>query len=181
MLTPLTFIFVVLDLLRYRYEPFGKFFYTVFGYLLRNHERDRKKKTLNGATYVLISATLVIIVFPKVLVVTAFSVLILADLSAALIGRKYGSTKFLYKSLQGTLTFFVVGSVIVLFTPKIEGLAMEYAIGLIGVAVGAIVENISANTIDDNLTIPVSICLTMWILYLILLPQLELVLPGVPG
>jgi hypothetical protein len=67
-----------------------------------------------------------------------------------------------------------------LATPKIEGSLTEYLIGFIAVAVSAIVENISYGWADDNLTIPVSVCLTMALLYATLLPNLQLVLPNVP-
>ena len=75
---------------------------------------------------------------------------------AALIGRKFGKHRFLSKSFEGTLAFFISASIVVFFTPKIEGLFLEYLIGIIAAAVAAIVENISFGWMDDNLTIPVS-------------------------
>ena len=57
---------------------------------------------------------------------------------------------------------------------------MEYVIGFIAAFVGAIVENISYGLADDNLTIPISVGLTMWVLYLIIFPNLDLVLQNVP-
>jgi dolichol kinase len=99
---------------------------------------------------------------------------------AALVGRKFGNHKFLSKSLEGTLAFFISASIVVLFTPKVEGLFLEYLIGFIAAAVAAIVENISHGWMDDNLAIPVSIGISMWALYLLLLPHLQLILPNVP-
>jgi dolichol kinase len=148
---------------------------------MRKHEFDEKKKNLNGATYVLLSAVIVVLIFPKVFVVTSFAVLIIGDISAALIGRKFGKTKFLFKSLEGTLAFFFFSCFVVLLSPKIEGNITEYMIGFIAVAVGAIAENISGDWTDDNLTIPISISITMWFLYALLLPQLSLILPNVPN
>ncbi len=171
---------IVLDLSRYIYPSIGKVFYNIFGFLLRKHEVDHKKKNLNGATYVFISALLCVLIFPKVFFITAFCILIISDSSAALIGRKFGKHKFLAKSLEGTLAFFVSASIVVLFTPKIEYQAMEYLIGIIAAAVGAVVENISFGFADDNLSIPIAIGFTMWGLYLILLPNISLILPNVP-
>lgn len=179
-LIPLSLFSITVDLGRYFIPSLKKPFYTVFGFLLRDHEKNENKKKLNGATYVLLSSVIMIIFFPKVIVVTAFAVLILSDTFAALIGRKFGKHKFLSKSLEGTLTFFIVGIAIVLFSPKVEAEIMEYLIGFIAVAVGTIVENISFGYADDNLTIPISIGLTMWLLYSILLPDLNLVLQNVP-
>jgi dolichol kinase len=170
----LAFFAIVLDLSRYFSPSVGKVFYKIFGFLLRKHELDEKKKNLNGATYVLISAFLCVVIFPKVLFITGFSILIISDSLAALVGRKFGRHKFLSKSLEGTLAFFVSASIVVFFTPKIKGDFDEYLIGIIAAAVGAIVENVSFGFADDNLSIPISIGLTMWILYILILPHLRL-------
>lgn len=180
-LIPLTVFSLVVDLSRHYSQSVNSIVEKFFGFMLRKHERDSKKKNLSGATYVLISAVLVIFLFPKIFAVTGFTVLIVGDIAAALIGRKFGKTKFLFKSLEGTLAFFIFSSVVVLFTPKINGNATEYIIAFISVAVGAIAENISGSWADDNLTIPISIGITMWILYALLLPGLTLVLPNVPN
>jgi dolichol kinase len=148
--------------------------------MLRSHEVDYKKKNLNGATYVLLSALICVIVFPKVFVITSFSILIISDSMAALVGRKFGKHKLFSKSWEGTLAFFVSASIVVLFTPKLQGIVLEYLIGIFAGMVGAIVENISFGYADDNLTIPISISLAMWLLYIWLLPDLQLILPDVP-
>ena len=61
---------IVLDLSRYMHPRVGKVFYSIFGFLLRKHEVDNKKKNLNGATYVFISALICVIIFPKILFLT---------------------------------------------------------------------------------------------------------------
>jgi dolichol kinase len=171
---------VILDLGRHFFPSVGGIFYKIFGFLLRKHEVDSKKKNLNGATYVFISALLCVIIFPKVLFITAFTVLIVSDSMAALIGRKFGKHRFLSKSLEGTLAFFISATIVVLFTPKIEYVFTEYLIGIIAAAVGAIVENVSFGFADDNLSIPLSVGLTMWLLYSAMLPGLSLILQNVP-
>lgn len=179
-LSILTFAAVVIDLSRYFNPSVAKIFYRWFGFMLRRHEVDAKKKNLNGATYVFLSALLCVIIFPKVFFITAFSILIISDTLAALIGRKFGKHRFLAKSLEGTLAFFISASIVVFFTPKISWSPTEYFIGIFAAAVGAIIENISFGFADDNLSIPLSIGLTMWILYLWLLPDMQLILPNVP-
>jgi len=171
---------LIIDLARYLHPEIGKIFYKIFGFLLRKHELDHQKKNLNGATYVLISALISVLIFPKVIFISAFSILIIGDSLAALIGRKFGKRKFLFKSFEGTLTFFISACIVILFTPKISGFKEEYLIGFIGAFVGAIVENISFRLIDDNLSIPLSVGFTMWGLYLAMLPNLELILSNVP-
>lgn len=179
-LSVLTLAAILLDLSRYLSPQVGKIFYKIFGFLLRKHELDYRKRNLNGATYVFISALVSVIIFPKVLFITAFTILIVSDSMAAIIGRKLGRHKFLSKSLEGTLAFFVSAIVVVLLSPKVEGLLIEYLIGFTAAAIGAIVENVSFGWADDNLSIPLSIGLTMWIMYILLLPGVPLILDNVP-
>jgi dolichol kinase len=180
-LIPMMIISLAIDYGRYYSPALSEFVKKYFGFLMRKHEWDHKKKNLNGATYVLISAVFVIIVFPKVFVVTGFAVLIIGDIAAALIGRRFGKRKFLFKSLEGTLAFFFFSCIVVLLSPKIEGNIIEFIIGFIAVAFGAIAENISGTWADDNFTIPVTVCTVMWILYILFLPNLPLILPNVPN
>jgi len=180
-LTVLAGLAIIIDWTRYFSDNVGKIFYKIFGFLLREHEVDHKKKNLNGATYVLISALISVLLFPKLIFISAFSILIVSDSMAALIGRKFGSRKFLSKSFEGTLAFFISACIVILFTPKSpDKFMLEYLIGFAGALVGAIVENISFRLIDDNLSIPLSVGFTMWGLYLVLLPNLALTLPNVP-
>jgi dolichol kinase len=171
---------IILDVLRHYSPSVGKLFYMIFGFILRKHEVDSKKKNLNGATYVFISALVSVIIFPKVLFLTAFPILIISDSTAALIGRKFGRHKFLAKSFEGTLAFFISASIVVLLTPKLNGSITEYFIGIMAAAIGAIVENVSFGLADDNLTIPISVGLSMWLFYILLFPGLQLILPNVP-
>ncbi len=176
----MTAMALFLDVGRYLSRSIGKLFYKIFGFLLREHEIDHKKRNLNGATYVLLSAFICVLIFPKVIVVTAFAILIISDTMAALVGRRFGKHKFLFKSFEGTLAFFVSGIVVVLLSPKIEYRFSEYLIGIVSAGIGAIIENVSYGLADDNLVIPISIGFAMWLFYLFFLPELNLVLQNVP-
>ncbi|MBI4429438.1 MAG: dolichol kinase [Ignavibacteriales bacterium] len=176
-LGPMLAAFLVTDIARHYIPSVAQWFYRTFGWLLRRHEQDGKRKRLNGATYVLISAVLCVLIFPKVITVTAFAILIISDSTSALIGRKYGKKPFFGKSREGSAAFFVSAILVVLVAPKIEGRIVEYSIGFAGAAVGALVESISVR-IDDNLTIPISISLAMWGLYTLLLPSVDVFLLG---
>jgi dolichol kinase len=173
-LIPLTFITVIIDFGRFFVKPLNAVIQKFFGFLMREHEIDSEKKNLNGASYVFIAATLTLWIFPKVIFITAFTMLIICDMAAALIGRRFGKHKFLAKSLEGTIAFFVFACIVVLFTPKIEGLYLEYIIGFIGGAIGAIIENVSYGWADDNLTIPIAVGFTMWGFYYLFLPNIIL-------
>lgn len=171
-LTPLTLAFLIVDVVRYYNPQVAEWFYKFFGFLLRNKEKDEKKKRLNGATNVLISALFGVLVFPKLIFVTAFSILIISDIASALIGRKLGRRKFFAKSLEGSAAFFISAVIVVMFTPKVENLYWEYLIGIIAAFFGAIAESMSFG-IDDNISIPITVGTIMWILYVILLPQIN--------
>ncbi|MCF6268711.1 MAG: SEC59/DGK1/VTE5 family protein [Melioribacteraceae bacterium] len=179
-LIPLTVVSLILDLARYISPAYKKYLYSIVGFMMREHEINSNKIILSGATYVLIGALVTVLFFPKAFVLLGIAVLIFGDIFAALIGRKFGRHKFLFKSLEGTLSFFLFGSLVMLITPKIDGSLTEYLIGFAAVAVAAIIENVSYGWADDNLTVPIAVCGTMAILYSIFLPNLELVLPNVP-
>jgi dolichol kinase len=163
-LVPLTVAFFVVDLLRYYHQPTARIFYKFFGWLLRSHEQDHTVKRLNGATYVLISATICVLIFPKLITVTSFAILIISDSTAALIGRRYGKRKFFRKSMEGSTAFFISALVVSFLTPKIFYAPIEYGIAACGAAVGTVIEAMSIH-VDDNLSIPISISVVMWVLY----------------
>lgn len=176
----LTVFAFIVDLTRMYLPGFGAWFNKFFGNLLRQHEIDTTKKSLSGATYVLLSALLCIAIFPKLIVITAYSILIISDTAAALVGRKFGKRPFLRKSLIGTFSFFVSAVLVVLVAPKLQYSPVEYLIGFIGAAVGAIIENIVEGVLDDNLAIPISVGAVMLFLYTVLFPGIKLVLPNTP-
>lgn len=172
-LVPLTVAFVAGDLFRMFHAPTGRLFHRLFGPLLRAHELNHKGRRLTGSSYVLISATLCIWLFPKVIFLTAFSILIISDSAAALIGRRFGRRPFLAKSLEGTTAFFLSALVVVALAPKVQFLPAEYVIGAVGALTGTIVEA-APQAIDDNLSLPLAIGAVMWLLYALLLPTLNI-------
>jgi dolichol kinase len=173
LLIPITFAFLAIDIARHYSEVISRWFYSWFGWLLRKHEQDGSSKRLSGATNVLLSACFCVLVFPKVITINAFAILIVSDTTSALIGRRFGKQRFFKKSLEGSLAFFVSALIVVLLAPKVEKLGMEYAIGAFASAIGAIVEATSG-LIDDNISIPISIGFTMWLLYWLFLPGMDL-------
>jgi dolichol kinase len=180
LLVPMTLLFLGVDLLRHHHAPTAKIFYRTFGGLLRKHEHDEKVKRLSGATHVLISATLCVLVFPKLITITAFAILIISDSAAALIGRRFGSRKFLNKSLEGSAAFFISALIVIAATPKISTGAGEYFIAAAAAAIGTVIEAMSVK-IDDNLSIPISIGVMMWIMYDVFYPSLNLQLQSLVG
>ncbi len=182
-LIPLTVIFIILDLARYEIPQFSGLFYKFFGFLLRKHEVDKKKHALNGATFMLISAVICIVIFPKYIMVSSFVVLILADSASAVFGKRFGKHKIfpsrgMPKSYEGILAFIIAGAAAVALTPKVDYLFAEYSVGIAATVVASAAEVLSYDIVDDNIAIPISFGLTMWALYIIFLPRLNVFFMG---
>lgn len=140
----LTGFALAVELMKWLFPPFGEFFFQIFASLLRTHER---KGAITGATYYLISAFLCIFLFAKTLAIVCIFFMILGDMAAALVGKKWGRTKLLgSKSLEGSAACFIVCVAIAL-------VQLNPIIAIIGAFVATIVELIPV-PIDDNLTVP---------------------------
>ncbi len=172
-LIPITVLFLITDIARLFHPSTGKLYAKFFGFLLRSHERNDRGRRLTGATYVLLSATACILIFPKVIVITAFAILIVSDSAAALVGRKFGRHPFLKKSAEGSSAFFVSALIIIAVAPKIAYIPAEYLIGAAAAFVGTLVEA-GPTGIDDNVSIPFSVGIVMWALYALFLPALDI-------
>ncbi len=171
-LIPLTAAFIIVDILRYYHQPTARLFNTFFGFLLRNSERDQNNLRLNGATFVLISAAICIVIFPKLLAIIGLVTLTFADGAAAIFGKLYGKRKFFDKSFEGSLAFFIAACIVVLVTPKYNYEISEYLIGFIAAAIGAVAE--AASGFLDNIAIPVSVATVLWIGYTLFLPHIDI-------
>jgi dolichol kinase len=170
-LIPITLFVVALDIIRFYHQPTANLFNKFFGLLLRSNERDSNHPRLNGATFVLISATICIIIFPKLFAVTGLITLTFADSAAALFGRRFGKRKIFDKSLEGSLAFFIAACFVILVTPKFNYEITEYLIGFTAAAIGALAEAVSGFL--DNIAIPISVASILWIGYTLFLPHID--------
>ena len=120
---------------------------------------------INSATWFTTSLVLLAATGRPMIASTALVILALADPAAALVGRRFGTIKIVNgRSLQGTLTFFVVGALASLALlswrhPEV-GPTVTLALALVGSA-GAAVAELFARRIDDNLAIPASVAVGM--------------------
>lgn len=165
-LVPLACLFVAIDILGHKEGWVRNTMLRYFEPVMRNHELKVDDVRLNGASHVLIAACASVWLFPKIIAITAFSILIISDICAALVGRRFGSHRFLDKSLEGTLAFAVSAIGVVLVIASISSAPISFVvIGAFASIVGALVENISPRLrLDDNISIPGSVGLTMLIL-----------------
>ena len=165
-LVPMTLGAIVVEILRRKFAGFETWFRSLFGQLLRPHESSSRPE-INGATYVLLSATICIVLFPKIIAITGFSVLIISDTASALYGRRFGKRKFLRKSVEGSSAFFVTAMLVVLAVAQLAGAPWEFIVaGAVASLVATVVEAVShgGGSVDDNLTIPAAFGAVMWAL-----------------
>ena len=173
-LLPLTTIIVFIDHSRHRSARLQQIVDGLFGKMLRAHEMDGEEKHLSGASYMLLAACGCILFLPKIIAITAFSVLIISDTAAALVGRKWGEHKLLDKSVEGTLAFVASGIMVVIVVGLLSGgdshISLEfYMFGAIAVILGAMVELASNRWhIDDNISIPLAVGGAMLVLGMLL-------------
>lgn len=151
--TLLLMVMVAFEMAR-RYWPFFKnLTHRLIGSILRPHESAKNAEKMTGAFYVVLAVFLSILLFPKIITITAISIMLLADTAAALIGKKFGKYKLLNKSIEGSTAFFIT-SVAVLLTTIAAGLPIAwYAVPLVAF-LATLIELISDKIkIDDNLSI----------------------------
>ncbi len=163
-------LMAVFELLKYKSNFVHAIYIKYFKHMLREHEYDRSKFRLNGASWVIFASVFCIILFPKLIAITGLLMLSFADSTSALLGRLYGKKQYApNRSYVGTAVFFIVGVIIVFLAPKYFGGVKEYAIAFIAVIVTTIADALSL-PVDDNFTIPVVCCGVMYLLYILLYP-----------
>lgn len=161
---PFAIAITLFDILSQRVKFFTKLLLTFFRKMLRPHEL-RGERSFNGATWVIISAAICVAIFPKVIMITGFTILIISDIFAALIGRKYGKRPLFDKSWEGTSSFIISAMLIVFIYYNLFSLPNSYLVaGVVAAIVGGFVEAVSnVAKVDDNFSIPISVGIVMLI------------------
>jgi len=149
--------FVIAEIARFKSKIFQKWFKDIFFKLLRE---DEKKNKTTGATYLFTSLAVIFIFFEKQVSIPAALILTLSDSVAAIIGKTYGRTKFLNKTVTGSMAFFIVGFVIFFtFFPGMIWLSLIVVILLTLIEAAPI-------PMSDNITLPISACLLIEVMFL---------------
>lgn len=162
-LVAMTLTSLLIDVMMHYHGPTRRIMHSLVGNMLRPHEMMQDAFRLTGASWVLIAATLTFLVFPPVISTTSFSVLIVSDTAAALIGRRFGKRRFMDKTLVGSV-FFVISAVgVTMVYQHVFGLGAWFMVsGFAASLVCAVIEAASIRLkLDDNISIPSSFALTM--------------------
>jgi len=117
--------------------------------------RGSEKNSISGATYLLLSASLSILLFDKEVAIFALTILIISDTCAALIGRKFGQHKIFEKSLEGSLGFFLSAVIVYYFLVILGDFALPLRASLLAIFSATILELFAQKIrLDDNLVVP---------------------------
>jgi dolichol kinase len=88
--------------------------------------------------------------------IIALLVLSISDSIAAIVGIKYGKTKLLNKSLEGSFAFLISASIIILsLSPSL------FIVNILAIFAAVIIELFSTPVLNDNLLIPVMTALVL--------------------
>jgi len=153
LLAPLFCGFFVIDLLKNFSSPISAWYHKTFGSMLRTHELQGNKAYLNGATHIVMAALLLVLFFPKIIAVTAFTLVAVSDTLAAIVGKLVGTHRFGKKSLEGSGAFLLSALLIVVAVPGLNH-AVGVMMALSATITEAFVVRIGDFKIDDNLSIP---------------------------
>lgn len=155
-MVPITLLMIGIDIARLRNRGFWRNIAgPLAGRMVRGHEIAGD---FTGATYILVSACLVIALYDKYIAIAALAFIIVGDTFAALIGRKLGRHRFGRKSVEGSLGCLLGTVMVALVAPN-----LLLAVGLTGAVVATITEAVSIN-IDDNISVPIVSGLVMTLL-----------------
>jgi dolichol kinase len=155
-----TFFVVSIDILRQHSTKFGDIFVKLFGTILRSKEI---KGEFCGISYVGVAACLCFSLFKAEFAVTAFVILTVSDMLAAIFGKSLQSKEFFEKSTAGSIAFFVSALLVLMACGNFYHMDWWfYILGVFGVFVVTMFEaRPSFIQIDDNFAIPVGFCVVM--------------------
>jgi dolichol kinase len=160
-LAPITVLITSLDYLRRKNLKINLFFNRFFGLILRESEKTGEK--LSGASFVFLGATINFLFFKPAIAVCGFTILVISDGLAALVGKAYPSRAFFEKTFSGSLAFFVSALlVLIICALSFEMSFWFYFFGFFTVACLTIIEaRPSLFKIDDNFLIPIFFAIEM--------------------
>ena len=149
-----------MEISRRRSGAFNDWIMRLFGKVAHPHERFQ----INSSTWYTTALFLLSLLAPLPAAEIAVTVLAFADPAAAFVGRRHGRTRLRAgRSLEGTLAFFAVGTLVslaVLFAFHPLAFPAMLALAAAAGVAGALAELFSTS-LDDNFTIPVAVALAV--------------------
>jgi dolichol kinase len=154
-LVPSALLGVAADVGRAHSPALNRVIKAIFGPLMRDDELPEVGSgvTFNGATCVLVGAALLTIVFPVSIAVPVFTMTMIADAAAALVGRRFGRHRWVASrphTIEGSAAFVATGLLVMAFFP-----ALPFGVAAMGVAAAALLEAAPLPVaVNDNIRVP---------------------------
>jgi len=150
----LLILFLTLEGLRFRRAAVNEVLFRYGSVILREGERTR----LTAITWFLLGALPAVLLFTRQVAVTAWLFFLFGDVAAELVGTRWGRTRVLGKTLEGSLaclaTCFIVG------LAAWAWLGMPWPAVVAGALAATVIELLPL-PMDDNFTVPLVAGLAM--------------------
>lgn len=160
------------DVLRSQSRRFARIIRRIFGPLMRADEWSDASSSdallgvrVNGATWTLVTMTLLVFLFPVPVAVAAFSLFMIGDAAAALVGRRWGRTSWGDgpRTVEGTAAFVGFAGAAVAPLVATGYLAVPWGTTALAVIAGAGAE-VLPRPLNDNLRVPLVAALVLHLL-----------------
>lgn len=148
LLTSVTLIFLLFELVRLRFSSVNNWFVNNFHILLREKETTR----LTSSSYLLIACVIAFLVFDKFIAVLSFAFLAVGDPVGGAAGQRWGKRKIRGKSIEGSLAFLLAALIFGLILNMVTQVTLPVL--FIGVLGATLIEFLSLPP-NDNLTVPI--------------------------
>ena len=169
-LVPTAIFALTCDVLRSRSHRFARLIRRIFGPLMRADEWGSGAETddaflgirVNGATWTLVTMALLTLLFPVPVAVTAFSLFMVGDAAAALVGRRFGRTLWGSgpRTVEGSAAFLGAAALTVALLVSIGYATVPWWGGALAVVVAAGAEAVP-RPLNDNLRVPLLAALVL--------------------
>lgn len=116
---------------------------------LEKNIKEKERKAPTGSFFFLLGAVVTLALFKERAAVPALLLLAVSDPLSSLVGRHFGKTRFLGKSLEGTCAFFLSSLAVLLF------FSFSLPHVLLAALVATAAELFTMKPLDDNLSIPI--------------------------
>lgn len=152
LLVAFTAIALAADVARVRSTAFARYLYRLVGFMMRPEECPTigSPLVLNGATWVLLSATLLLVLFPVNIAILSFTAFMIADAAAAVVGRRWGQRRWrgTTRTAEGSAAFLTVSVLVMVPFGWIP-----VSLALLASLAGAAAE-IPSRPLNDNIRVP---------------------------
>lgn len=166
---PLTLMAIAADYFRVRSEGVKRLVEKVFGFTMRDYEKPPigDAMILNGATWTMMSFTILLLLFDIGIAITMFSACMIGDAAAAMIGRRIGKHPWGRAgcTIEGSAAYFVFGLMTAIAIGGGDLITWTaYSFPLLSLAVGTffgVIAEVIPLPVNDNLAAPFGSTLSM--------------------